>query len=210
MLRILLIDDHSIITTGLQILISRAYPQSKIDIANDGKVLYEFIKKDKYDLVFLDFNIPGEDSSSILSHILTFNPETKVIIFSMNNEDQYAKRMYNLGAKGYLNKSANDAEILRAIEIVLSNKTYLSENFILKLTDDLIYKRSDNLFDKLSKREFEVMLLLIKGLPSFKIAETLNLHTSTIGTFKSKIFEKIGVDNIISLRETAELNGIEI
>ena len=142
MLKILLIDDHSITTTGLNLILSKAYPSSKIDIANTGSSAFSLIKNEKYDLVFLDLNIPDEDSSNILSYILASNANAKVIIFSMNKEEHYAKRMYDLGARGYLNKSADDAEILRAVNIVLNNKNYVSENFIIKMTDDLINKRS--------------------------------------------------------------------
>jgi DNA-binding NarL/FixJ family response regulator len=209
MLKILLIDDHSITTTGLNLILSIAYPSSKIDIANTGSSAFSLIKNEKYDLVFLDLNIPDEDSSNILSYILASNANAKVIIFSMNKEEHYAKRMYDLGARGYLNKSADDAEILRAVNIVLNNKNYVSENFIIKMTDDLINKRSKNPFDKLSRREFEIMLLLIKGMSLNKIADILNLHPSTIGTYKAKVFEKIGVDNIISLKEFAVIYEVD-
>jgi two-component system invasion response regulator UvrY len=207
-MNILLIDDHSIITTGLWLILNKQYPNSHIDIANSGLSAFDFFKKQDYDLVFLDLNLPDEDSSNILIQILNKNELTKVIIFTMNPEEQYARRFYELGAKGYLNKSATDAEIIKAVNIVLDNKNYISEKFMLKMADDFINKRTNNPFDKLSNREFEITLLLVKGIAINKIAQSMNLHPSTVGTHKAKVFEKIGVDNIISLKESALLFGI--
>jgi DNA-binding NarL/FixJ family response regulator len=116
--------------------------------------------------------------------------------------------MYSLGANGYLNKTASDSEILKAVNSVINGINYVSDKFIQKMTDDLINKRSSNPFEKLSKREFEITILLIKGFSMNKISEIMNLHSSTVGTYKAKVFEKIGVDNVIDLKEIAELFSI--
>lgn len=208
MLRILLIDDHSIITTGLWLILNKEYPGSVIDVANTGERAFSFIKSENYDLVTLDLNMPDVDSTNILNQIKIRNENSKVLIFSMQPEEVFAKRMYRLGANGYINKTASDSEILKAVNSVLNGINYVSDKFIQKMTDDLINKRSSNPFDKLSKREFEITILLIKGFSMSKIAEVMNLHSSTVGTYKAKVFEKIGVDNVIDLKVSAELFSI--
>jgi two-component system, NarL family, invasion response regulator UvrY len=208
MLKILLIDDHSIITTGLWLILNKEYPGSIIDVANTGESAFSFIKSENYDLVTLDLNMPDVDTTNILSQIKIRNENSKVLIFSMQPEEVFAKRMYSLGANGYINKTASDSEILKAVSSVLNGISYVSDKFIQKMTDDLINKRSSNPFDKLSKREFEITILLIKGFSMSKISEVMNLHSSTVGTYKAKVFEKIGVDNVIDLKESAELFSI--
>jgi DNA-binding NarL/FixJ family response regulator len=205
MLKILLIDDHLIITTGLWLILNKEYPGSVIDVANTGESAFSFIKSENYDLVTLDLNMPDVDTTNILSQIKIRNVNSKVLIFSMQPEEVFAKRMYRLGANGYINKTASDSEILKAVNSVLNGINYVSDKFIQKMTDDLINKRSSNPFDKLSKREFEITILLIKGFSMSKISEVMNLHSSTVGTYKAKVFEKIGVDNVIDLKESAEL-----
>jgi two-component system invasion response regulator UvrY len=208
MLKILLIDDHSIITTGLWLILNKEYPGSKIEIANSGESAFNLIKSENYDLITLDLNMPDVDTTNILSQIKIRNEKSKVLIFSMQPEEVFAKRMYSLGANGYLNKTASDSEILKAVNSVLNGINYVSDKFIQKMTDDLINKRSSNPFEKLSKREFEITILLIKGFSMNKISEIMNLHSSTVGTYKAKVFEKIGVDNVIDLKEIAELFSI--
>lgn len=210
MANFLLIDDHSIITTGLWLLLSKEFPGSHINTANTGLQAFDHLREKEFDVVVLDLNLPDIDSVQVLDQIRTKNTETKVLIFSMQPEEVFAKRMYDLGANGYLCKTANDEEIVKAANCLLSGKSYFSERFIHKMTDDLINKRSSNPFDKLSKREFEITMYLIQGIPMSRISIIMNLHKSTIGTYKAKVYEKIGVDNTIALKQVAEQFSIHV
>ena len=132
---LLLVDDHNIVRTGLKLMIDGFLPHSKIDEAADGDSAFHKIKEGNYDLVIMDINMPNTDSLGTLQTILSFKPETKIIIFSMNSEFVYAKRYLKLGAMGYLRKDAPNDEIKKAISTVLNNKRYISaelnEKFLL-------------------------------------------------------------------------------
>src|SRR5690242_11679704 len=98
----LIVDDHSIVRSGLILLIKDFMSHTEIDEAYDGDSAFEKIKQKNYDLVIMDVNMPNTDSFGILNSILSFKPATKIIIFSMNAEELYAKRYLKMGAMGYL------------------------------------------------------------------------------------------------------------
>jgi DNA-binding NarL/FixJ family response regulator len=127
----------------------------------------------------------------------------------MNAENMYAKRYLKLGAMGYLRKDASGPEIIKAISTVLNNKRYISPELNEKLLTDLQSNHpAENPFDKLSPREFEIVQHLANGNSVAEISQKLNLHTSTIGTHKARIFEKLECKNIIELNNLAKVHRI--
>jgi two-component system invasion response regulator UvrY len=206
---ILLVDDHSIVRTGLKLLINDFLSHTHIDEANDGESALQKVKQMNYDLVIMDVNMPETDSFGTLQAILTIKPGTKVIMFSMNAEEVYAKRYLKMGAKGYLRKDAANDEIEKAIDTVLNGKSYISHSLTQKLLSDFQLKNeTGNPFDKLSPREFEIVQHLAQGDSITEISKKLNVHTSTVGTHKARIFEKLGVHNVIELTNLAKAHDV--
>ena len=206
MAKLLLVDDHTIIRTGLKLLIQASFAHCRIDEANDGNAAFEMIKEHDYDLVVMDVNMPNTDSFGVLQTILALKPSTKIIMFSMNSEEIYAKRYLKLGAIGYLKKEASNDEIIKAITLGLNNKRYVSQELKkILLTDLKSSSHSGNPFDKLSPREFEIVQHLVQGDSVSQISGKLQLHTSTIGTHKSRIFEKLDCHNVIELINLAKI-----
>jgi two-component system, NarL family, invasion response regulator UvrY len=207
MYKILLADDHSIVRSGIKLLIKEDI-QATIIESFDGHSSLAEIKKQDFDLVLLDINMPNTDTGTLISNILTIRPETKILIFSMNPEETFGKRYLMLGVKGFLSKEATDAEIKIAIKQVLDGKKYISKRLGQILTEEALGNKSENPFDMLSERELEVAKHLIKGASISQMTEILSLHTSSIGTYKSRIFEKLNVKNVIELNELARLYQI--
>lgn len=206
---ILIVDDHSIVRTGLKLLILNFRAHSNIEEAYDGDSAFEKIKEKDYDLVVMDVNMPQTDSFGIVQTILSFKPSTKIIMFSMNAEEVYAKRYLKMGAMGYLRKDATNKEIEKAITSVLNNKTYVSPELTQKLLTNLqAHPEPDNPFDKLSGREFEIVQHLAQGDSVAEISKKLHVHTSTVGTHKARIFEKLNCNNIIDLINLAKAHNV--
>src|SRR5665647_45968 len=206
---ILLVDDHTIVMAGLKLVIESFLAHSKIDMVNDGDSAFEKIKHHNYDLIIMDIAMPNTDSLGIVNNILSIKPETRLIMFSMNSEEMYAKRYFKMGVMGYLRKDAPMSEIKKAIENVLNNKKYVSPELSEKLVADLhTNHNSENPFDKLSPREFEIVQHLANGDSVSEISRKLNLHTSTIGTHKARIFDKLQCHNIIELSNLAKVHKI--
>jgi Response regulator containing a CheY-like receiver domain and an HTH DNA-binding domain len=210
MIKILLADDHVIIRAGLKIYIKNIIPHSQIDEAYNGDSTFEMIKQYDYALIVLDINMPATDSFGLVSNIIALKPDSKILMFSMNSEEIYAKKYLNLGALGYISKDASSDEIRQAINNVMDNKRYISPSLTQKLASSALGNKSDiqNPFDLLSPRELEIARHLMKGESVSQIGSVLNLHTSTIGTHKARIFEKLKCKNIIGINELARIHNL--
>jgi DNA-binding NarL/FixJ family response regulator len=206
---ILLVDDHSIVRTGLKLLLNDFLAHANIEEAYDGASALGKIKEKDYDLVIMDVNMPQTDSFGTVQTILSLKPSSKIIMFSMNAEEVYAKRYLKMGAMGYLRKDAANKEIEKAITSVLNNKKYVSPELAQKILSDLqSIEEPDNPFDKLSSREFEIVQHLAQGDSVAAISKKLNVHTSTVGTHKARIFDKLHCQNIIDLTNLAKAHNV--
>jgi two-component system, NarL family, invasion response regulator UvrY len=206
---ILLVDNHPIITDGLKLIIKNFIADSETDMANDGDTAFEKIKHNNYDLIIMDISLPNTDSYALVNNILAVKPKSKILMFSMNSEEMFAKRYLKMGAMGYLNKEAPLDEIKNAIRSALNNHRYISPGLKEKLAMDVVYNNNhENQFDRLSPREFEILQHLVHGDSVSEISRKLNLHTSTIGTHKARIFDKLQCHNIVELGMMAKIHNI--
>jgi two-component system invasion response regulator UvrY len=203
-IKILLIDDHFVVRSGIQALLTEILKPCEVHEADNGESATEKLKKNAYDLIMMDIQMPNTDSLGLMEYIHIKYPEAKVLIFSMSSENIYAKRFLKAGAKGFVSKEALLEEIKKAINLVMNGRKYISESLAQSLAEESFSDKHVNPFDKLSKREFEIVSLLITGQPVGEISKNLNLHTSTIGTHKARLFEKLGVTNVLELRELAD------
>ena len=208
MINILLADDHAIIRAGLKTYIQNIIANCNIEESFDGDSTFEKIKSNDYGLIILDINMPSTDSFGLVSNILAVKPDSKILMFSMNSEEIFAKKFLNIGALGYLNKDASAEEIKLAIENVMSGKRYLSLSLTQTLAESALTNRPNNLnpFDLLSPRELEIATHLMKGESVSEIGACLNLHTSTVGTHKARILEKLHCKNIVGINELARVH----
>lgn len=202
--QILIVDDHSIVRTGIKLLL-----ENQLDIvsdeASDGITTLELLKENLYDVILLDINMPDTDCGALLATIFRMAPETKVLIFSMNEEELFARHYMKLGAKGFLSKRSSESEIILAIKQVLSGRRYISREFAEILGDEISGVKTVNPFNTLSERELTVVGYLIKGVKISTISDIMSLHPSTISTYRIRIFEKLNIKNLIDLTELARI-----
>ncbi len=209
MIKILLTDDYpKIIRDGLKTLIQSHIPDSIIEEACDGNSAFEKIKNNEYQLIVLDIHMPITDSIGLVNDIFMIKPYSKILIFSMNTEKEYAQKYLQLGVMGYLTRDAAEMEIRSAIDNILNNKKYLSASLIESLTEEVLNKKS-NPFSNLSPREFEIAQHLISGETVGKISDKLQLHASTVGTHKARILEKLNCRNMIEINSLAKVHRIQ-
>ncbi len=201
----LVIDDHEIVRHGLKLLIADFYPGTNIIEAQNEVAAIEVLKRVSFDLVFLDIQMPGSNSFDVLNFIISRQPNAKVLIYSMGSQTLYGKSLIKAGAHGYLSKDAPMSEIQKAMATVLDGKKYISQELLAVLVDDITNGVPTNPFLKLSPRETEMTTFLLQGLSVSEISSRVNLQTSTVGTYKSRIYEKLDVTNLIQLKELATL-----
>jgi|JI8StandDraft_2_1071088.scaffolds.fasta_scaffold02797_5 DNA-binding NarL/FixJ family response regulator len=201
---ILIVDDHDIVHTGLKVSILKANIAAIITKAKNGDEALNFVRNGKYDLVILDINLPDTDTQSLMKLLINNNSKQKVLIFSMSSEEIYARRFLKLGAKGFISKSSDMEEVIKAIQVILDGQKYITQKVAELLSNDLIDGVTERNIDDLSDREIEIMHLLIKGLGGKEISNQLNLHPSTTATYKTRLFQKLSVNNVIELKEVVE------
>jgi len=202
MKKFLLIDDHLVVRSGIKQLLTDMYKDVEIYEAGDGISATALLKTLTYDLITLDVQMPNTDSFALMEYVKKEYPQAKVLMFSMSPESIYAIRFIKAGAKGFISKSAPLEEMKTAIEKVMNDKKYFSEEVLMDLTEGSA-GGNNNLFDLLSPREFEIVQMLLKGKTISHIAADLSLGLSTVGTHKGRIFQKLKVSNLLELKELA-------
>ncbi|MEO5966686.1 MAG: response regulator transcription factor [Ferruginibacter sp.] len=204
MKKFLIIDDHEVVRSGIKTLLSDIYKESEVDEANNGITALENIRNTNYDLAMLDIKMPNTDTLALMETIRNDFPDLKVLVFSMSPENLYAQRYLKAGARGFLNKDSSMEEIHKAIEQILSGKKYISDNLVELLASTVGKNPDENKFNLLSPREFEIATLLLSGQTISQMSKDLHLGVSTVGTHKARIFEKLGVTNLLELKEIAD------
>lgn len=199
----LLIDDHEIVRSGVKTVLQELFKPCEIFEASNEKEALDQLKTRKYDLIIMDVQMPDTDSAGLLKNIKIKTPEVKVLVFSMSAENLYAKRFMKLGAMGFVTKNSGLSELIKAINLALNNRKYISESFAEILAGEVGDEKSSNPFESLSSREFEIVSLIIHGKSLNEISDLLSIHSSTVSTHKSRLLEKLGVKNLPELLELA-------
>lgn len=204
---ILIADDHGIVRLGLSLMIKKLRPQASIDEVDNYQKVLETIKKNAYDLIILDINMPNGSFQETLEIIKIKCPKTKVMVFSSQDENLYAIRYLKMGADGFLHKLAPEEDIKKALEKMLYKGSYVSE----EVKDAMVFNTLnrniplDNPLEILSDREIEIAEQLMKGTPLKDISNELNLHSSTVSTYKTRIFKKLDIQSVPELIDVFKL-----
>jgi DNA-binding NarL/FixJ family response regulator len=209
MKRFLIADDHFIVRSGISLLLKSEFLNAEVDECNDGPSLWQKLEKGSYDLLMLDIFMPGLDSVALLKDILARRPGQKVLVFSISSEEIYAKKYLEIGARGYLNKAADEAEIRTAIVSILNNRRYLSPKMHDILAAQSLGMKNINPFDALSGREAEVLPHILDGKSVTEIGRLLSMRTTTAATYKARILRKLGVNNVVDLIRMAQMFSAE-
>ena len=198
--RILVADDHSIVRTGLSLILKAAFEGISISQARDFEAALLLLDAGPFDLLLLDIDLPGGNSVSMIPRIKSSGATAKILIFSAYDEQTYASRYLRAGADGYLNKLSAEEDIVAAVRAVIENGAYRSPRLHQQEGG-----KDDNPLKVLSRREYEIMSLLVRGEGNLEIANLLDIQMSTVSTYKKRIFEKLDVGNLPGLIEIFRL-----
>ncbi len=199
--KILIVDDHLVIKTGVSIILNREFDNLDFHYASTFSETLEKVKQFTYDLIILDINIPGGKNIEMIPVIRTIVRDVKILMFSAHEEEFYALRYIFAGADGFLNKLSSEEKIIEAVRSIMEFGKYLTDDLIDQLNNNKLNKEPLNPFDKLSKREVEIANLLIRGEGNLEISNGLGIQMSTVSTYKNRIFEKLKINNLVELIE---------
>ncbi len=199
----LIADDHVIVRRGLRNLLYDQYHASDITEVATCKELLAVLDTKGFTLLLLDLQLTDGSTLDYLERICTEHPEMKVLVYTMRSEEVYAQRVLALGGAGYLSKESSEEEVVRAIRQVLQGKEYVSTSI-----EDHLQEKDEsgksNPLHLLSDRELSVMDDLLAGLGVKEISLRLGLQPSTVATYKARLFDKLGVTNLLDLQRLAK------
>lgn len=194
-MKVLIADDHAILRKGLIEILNENFPELEYFEAANGLEALQVSRNEKLDLVLLDISMPGRNGLDTLKQMRSDGNKTKVLILSVQPEDQYAIRVLKAGASGFLNKDSAPEELLNAVRVVMNGKKYISAAIAEKLAQSLSTPSDKPLYESLSDRELQVLQLIASGKTVSDIAKELSLTVNTISTYRARILEKLHLNN---------------
>jgi DNA-binding NarL/FixJ family response regulator len=207
---ILLADDHVLIRHGIKNIVKKNDNLKVVGEVSNGEELMVFLEHAEVDMIILDISMPGIGGMEATRLVKSKYPWIKILMLTMHKNKQYFYNAMAAGADGYLMKDDSDQELLIAIEKVLSGKSYISPYMVDGFADDVINMfrfEKKTPFQELTKRENEILQLVVKGYTSKKMAEQLNLSQRTIDHHRSNLLRKFNRKNSIDLVNYAVRNG---
>ncbi|AJP60174.1 DNA-binding response regulator (plasmid) [Pandoraea vervacti] len=192
MTRIIVADDHTLIRAGLQRILAGIDDLELVGEAANGAQAVTLLERSLCDVLLLDLSMPGRSGIDLISHIKASFPKVAILVLTMHGEEQYAVRALKAGASGYLTKESAPAELVLAVRKVDSGGVYLSPSMAEKIAQDLASAVADGPgYRRLSDREFDVFLMLARGLNLGQIAEVLCVSAKTVSTYKARVLQKL-------------------
>lgn len=212
-IKILIVDDHKMIRDGLKVMLEMHNDKYSfaIEEAESGEEAIEKVKKRGYDIILLDFQLPGIDGAETAKAIMLKRPESKILALSNYNEYVYIDKMINTGGvKGYILKNVGPHELIKSIETILGDKTYYSNevaqsllNFSKGAINYARLKGDKAIQGALSKREVEILKLIAEENTNEQIANKLFISKRTVDKHRQNIMFKLNVRNTAGLVKAA-------
>lgn len=198
-LRILLVDDHTIVREGLRQVLEHAPGQWQVSEAANANDALHWLRQHRADVVVLDITMPGMSGLDLIGRIRREQPQAAVLVLSMHSEDQYAVRALQAGAHGYLTKNTAGSELVNAIGKITQGGVYLTPHLAERVVHQMLGRHPDNLIDQLSNRELDIFHRIVAGHRLTDIASTLHLSIKTVSTHKKRIQDKLHLDSTAAL-----------
>jgi len=198
-LTILIVDDHLMIRQGLARILADDPRIARVDDVADGPSCMRALRQGAYDALVLDIALGERDGLDVLKSVRAEFPQVGVVMLSVYPESQLAVRALRTGALAYLNKSCQPEELMAALMAAAQGRTYVTPTVAELLAYTVRRDSPQAAHELLSNREFQVLNLLAAGKSVSAIGEQLALSGNTISTYRSRIFEKLGVGNVVEL-----------
>ena len=189
-MKIIIADDHAVVRRGLKQILLEMSGVKVVEEVDNGPTLIERITNENFDFVVLDISMPGQSGLQALKEIRDRKPKLPVLILSIHPEEQYALRALKGGASGYITKDSAPEELVKAIQKILSGHKYVTQSITDKLADNFGDKPAHEL---LSDREYEVFAMIAVGKTITDIGAELSLSVKTVSTYRSRIYDKMGM-----------------
>ena len=208
-IRVLIADDHTIVRSGVRLLLEAEPDIKVIGEALDGREVVAMAETLQPDIILMDIAMPGVDGLEATRQIKDRWPEIEILVLTMHRSDEYFFEMLKHGASGYVLKGADPGELIRAVRVVADGEVFLYPTMAQKLLKDYLgrARRSDLTDPQLSPREEQILRLLAEGYSNKEIAERLVISPSTVYTHRGNLMHKLGLNSRRELIQYARKRG---
>jgi DNA-binding NarL/FixJ family response regulator len=207
-LRILIADDHALVRSGIRRLLRDEPEIEYVGEAETANHALQMVRKESWDVVILDINMPGQNALDVLRIIKQENPSLPVLILTMHAENQYALRALKAGASGYVTKASAPDQLISVIHKVVDGGAHVSPALVKEMATRLNGKPKEAIEEMLSDREYAVLCSIAQGKRLSQIADELSLSAKTITTYRTRVLEKLGVNSNTELVRFALDNNL--
>jgi two-component system response regulator NreC len=211
-IRIVLADDHTVMRSGLRLLLERQPDLEVVGEASDGKQAVEISAAEKPDVVIMDIAMPHLNGVEAARQIAQRNPQTAIAILSMHSDESYVIRSLKAGARAYLLKDSAEADLIEAIRAITEGKSFFSPAVRRILKEDYMHQLAEmgaeDTYELLTTREREVLQLVAEGKSNKDVANLLNLSLYTVETHRTHILQKLNLHSVPELILYAVRKGI--
>lgn len=208
MAKLLIVDDHHLVRTGLRNILERSGDIEVVGEASSGEEAIRLNRELEPDLILMDISLPGLSGFETTERILATHPDVRIIVLTAHARPPFPTRLLDMGASGFLTKACDSEELLRAIRTVGNGERYIGSEIAQQLAIALLPGTPQSPFQELTSRELEVALMLTQGMKMPSIAEVLNVSPKTVATYKYRIYEKVGVSSEVALLREALRHGL--
>jgi DNA-binding NarL/FixJ family response regulator len=207
-IKVILVDDHAVVRAGFRLLLSTEDSIEVIAEAERGEAACQLYLEQQPDLMVLDLSMPGIGGLESIRRICNRDSNAKILVFSVHDEMVYVDRAMNAGAKGYITKNSAPGILVEAIQRIAEGEIYIEKGLMKNMSVQNSEAEYQTIIDTLSAREFDVFLLLAKGLTAHKIADELCLGYKTVANYGTQIRNKLKVSTVAELAHIAMVLGV--
>jgi two-component system invasion response regulator UvrY len=205
----MLVDDHELVRTGFKLILADAQDIEVVAEANSGEDAIKQVPQVEPDLILMDINMPGIGGIEATRTIKRKYPDVHIIVVTVHSEAPFPSKLHAAGALGYLTKGCPASELFSAIRTVVQGKPFLSADVAQKLSLAKLSGVNPELpFESLSKREMQVLMLIVQGAKNQDISDTLCVSPKTVSTYRHRLFEKLDIKTDAELTMLAVRHGI--
>ncbi len=211
MIRVMLVDDHTMVREALRVVLEQDGGMEVLAEVGDGETALRLADELTPDVVVMDVGLPGISGIETTRRLHTRHPEIKVLALSTHLDRRIVQQMLDVGASGYIAKSAAGAELKKGIRNVMAGHSYLCSEVAALVADSLRRRRGGstrNTETRLSRREMQVATLLAEGKSAPKIADELNISPSTVDVHRRNLMRKLELHNVVELTKFAIRTGL--
>ena len=195
MIRVVVVDDHTIVRSGICRLLDSESDIEVVAQTGSGHEAVRLCYEEKPDVLVLDYGLPDLDGLETTRQVVQLDEAPKILILTMHASEEYATRVIRAGASGFIVKTAPTAQLLDAVRKVSRNQLFVSMPIMEKMVSRVAQPTTDRPESVLSNRELQVLIRLAQGMTTKEVADALHLSTSTVDTYRRRILEKLDLRN---------------